>query len=133
LTIRAGTKSGERGVRDSAIWRVREVWYILVYITYFSEDLSMADSEERSEPGVRAKLFWNGRSQAVRLPKEFRFEGDEVEIRREGNAVILEPVRRREWPKGFFEDLRAHAHLFEDLEVPPPLPPGGTEVDFDEE
>jgi len=39
-----------------------------------------------------AKLFWSGRSQAVRLPKEFRFEGDEVRIRRHGNAVILEPV-----------------------------------------
>lgn len=40
----------------------------------------------------RAKVFWNGRSQAVRLPKEFRFEGDEVAIRREGDLVILEPV-----------------------------------------
>jgi antitoxin VapB len=39
-----------------------------------------------------AKLFWSGRSQAVRLPKEFRFEGDEVRIRRHGNTVILEPV-----------------------------------------
>lgn len=37
-----------------------------------------------------AKLFWNGRSQAVRLPKEFRFEGKEVRIRREGGRVILE-------------------------------------------
>lgn len=41
---------------------------------------------------VTAKVFWSGRSQAVRLPKEFRFEGDEVRIRRRGNAVILEPV-----------------------------------------
>ncbi|MBX9748464.1 MAG: type II toxin-antitoxin system VapB family antitoxin [Roseococcus sp.] len=39
-----------------------------------------------------AKLFWTGRSQAVRLPKEFRFEGEAVRIRRQGNAVILEPV-----------------------------------------
>lgn len=39
-----------------------------------------------------AKLFWSGRSQAVRLPKAFRFEGDTVRIRRHGNAVILEPV-----------------------------------------
>lgn len=39
-----------------------------------------------------AKLFWTGRSQAVRLPKEFRFEGGEVRIRRQGDAVILEPV-----------------------------------------
>lgn len=39
-----------------------------------------------------AKLFWSGRSQAVRLPKDFRFEGEEVRIRRHGNAVILEPA-----------------------------------------
>lgn len=39
-----------------------------------------------------AKLFWSGRSQAVRLPKAFRFEGDEVRIRRHGQAVILEPI-----------------------------------------
>lgn len=39
-----------------------------------------------------AKVFWSGRSQAVRLPKEFRFDADEVRIRKHGNAVILEPV-----------------------------------------
>jgi len=39
-----------------------------------------------------AKIFWTGRSQAVRLPKSFRFEGDEVRIRRHGNAVVLEPI-----------------------------------------
>jgi antitoxin VapB len=39
-----------------------------------------------------AKLFWSGRSQAVRLPKDFRFAGEEVRIRRHGNSVILEPV-----------------------------------------
>lgn len=36
-----------------------------------------------------AKLFQNGQSQAVRLPKEFRFEGDNVFIKKMGNAVIL--------------------------------------------
>lgn len=39
-----------------------------------------------------AKIFKSGRSQAVRLPKEFRFEGTEVRIRRKGAAVILEPI-----------------------------------------
>jgi antitoxin VapB len=39
-----------------------------------------------------AKIFWSGRSQAVRLPKDFRFQGEEVRIRRHGNAVILEPL-----------------------------------------
>lgn len=41
---------------------------------------------------VIAKLFRNGRSQAVRLPKEFRFEGDRVRVRRVGEGVLLEPV-----------------------------------------
>ena len=39
-----------------------------------------------------AKLFRNGQSQAVRLPKEFRFEGDEVFIKRSGNVVVLIPA-----------------------------------------
>jgi antitoxin VapB len=39
-----------------------------------------------------AKLFQNGRSQAVRLPKEFRLQGKEVKISRQGNKIILEPI-----------------------------------------
>ena len=39
-----------------------------------------------------AKLFKTGRSQAVRLPKEFRFKGDEVRISRHGSGVLLEPI-----------------------------------------
>ncbi|MGH7081032.1 MAG: antitoxin [Acetobacteraceae bacterium] len=39
-----------------------------------------------------ARVFWSGRSQAVRLPKAFRFESETVRIRRHGRAVILEPV-----------------------------------------
>jgi len=39
---------------------------------------------------AEAKLFWNGRSQAVRLPKEFRFKGDSVNIRRVEGGVLLE-------------------------------------------
>jgi antitoxin VapB len=38
-----------------------------------------------------AKLFKNGRSQAVRLPKEFQFSGEDVYIRKHGDAVILVP------------------------------------------
>ena len=39
-----------------------------------------------------AKLFKNGQSQAVRLPKEFRFEGEEVFIKKTGNVVVLIPT-----------------------------------------
>ena len=42
--------------------------------------------------GNTAKVFMTGRSQAIRLPKEFRFKSNEVRIRKEGNAVILEPL-----------------------------------------
>ncbi len=38
------------------------------------------------------KLFKHGRSQAVRLPKEFRMPGTEVRVRRIGHAVLLEPI-----------------------------------------
>lgn len=41
-----------------------------------------------------AKLFKHGRSQAVRLPKEFRLPGDEVRVRRVGRGILLEPIVR---------------------------------------
>jgi antitoxin VapB len=46
-----------------------------------------------------AKLFRNGRSQAVRIPREFRFECDEVIVRQVGNGVLLEPkiANVRQW------------------------------------
>ena len=50
-----------------------------------------------STPGV-AKVFTTGRSQAVRLPKAFRFDTKEVTIEREGDAVIMRPKRTEdEW------------------------------------
>jgi antitoxin VapB len=39
-----------------------------------------------------AKLFMNGRSQAVRLPQQFRFAGDRVRVRRMGRGILLEPI-----------------------------------------
>ena len=39
-----------------------------------------------------AKVFWSGRSQAVRLPREFRFDSEQVRIRRHGRAIVLEPI-----------------------------------------
>jgi antitoxin VapB len=51
----------------------------------------------------RAKVFWTGRSQAVRLPKEYRFDTDTVRVHREGAAVILEPVD--DWPEGYRESF----------------------------
>lgn len=44
-------------------------------------------------PTSIAKVFMSGRSQAVRLPKEFRLPGSEVRIRRVGDAIVLEPIQ----------------------------------------
>jgi antitoxin VapB len=55
-----------------------------------------------------ARLFPNGQSQAVRLPKEFRFEGEWVYIQRAGNAVVLLP-HHAPW-----ETLVASLELFTD-------------------
>jgi antitoxin VapB len=52
---------------------------------------------------TEAKVFWTGRSQAVRLPKEFRFETATVSVRREGQAVVLEPTH--DWPRGYVESF----------------------------
>ena len=50
-----------------------------------------------------AKLFTNGRSQAVRLPKEYRFSGNDVYIKKIGNMVILLP-KENPW-ESFFDSL----------------------------
>ena len=64
-----------------------------------------------------AKVFRSGNSQAVRLPKEFRFpEGtEEVAIRRQGTRLILEPVRNEEWPDDFWS---AFGEMSPDFERP---------------
>lgn len=59
-----------------------------------------------------AKLFWNGRSQAVRMPKEFRFEGDRVYVKRVGNAMGLVPYRDS-W-RSLFESLEQFSDDFMD-------------------
>jgi antitoxin VapB len=53
---------------------------------------------------ANAKVFWSGNSQAVRLPKELRFPPgtEEVEIHRDGEALVLKVRRRNEWPADFW-------------------------------
>jgi len=66
--------------------------------------------------GARAKLFNNGGSQAVRLPKSYRFPDDqrEVAVRRSGRKIILEPAD--EWPDEFLACLGAWN---DEIERPP--------------
>ena len=62
----------------------RDVYTSDIYI-HDSRGAQMADSQI-------ATLFRNGGSQAVRLPREFRFSGDHVRVRRYGRGVLLEPL-----------------------------------------
>ncbi len=76
---------------------------------------------------VTAKLFANGRSQAVRLPKEFRMPGTEVRIHRDGDRIILEPIPdvprdAKGWPIGFWEDIHRRAAELPDDFIPPDDP-----------
>jgi antitoxin VapB len=64
----------------------------------------MADSALKSGE-VRAKLFTNGRSQAVRLPKEFRFEGTEVRVSAVPGGVLLQPIEHKREPFKSAEEL----------------------------
>jgi virulence-associated protein VagC len=59
------------------------------------------------------------------LPKEFRFEGREVYIRREGESVILEPTRKTRWPADFWDAFTP------DPEFATPDPLATADVDLD--
>ena len=87
-----------------------------------------------SDSGI-AKIFQHGRSQAVRLPKEFRLPGKEVRVRRHGQGILLEPLAPS------IEDIRAvfaeidritgGEFLPEGRPEQPPMPPD--EPMFDDE
>lgn len=59
--------------------------------------------KKTSSKRVVARVFKTGRSQAVRLPKEFRFDSDRVLVYREGSAVVLEPAR--DWPTEWLDSF----------------------------
>jgi antitoxin VapB len=69
-----------------------------------------------------ARLFTHGRSQAVRLPKEFRLPGDRVRVRHMGDGVLLEPIASD--VEAWFAELDRFADvpLFEDGRNQPPTP-----------
>jgi len=70
-----------------------------------------------------ARIFKSGGSQAVRLPKKFRFDDDEVRIYRVGSKVILEPIKRQ-WSEAFL-GLAGSAEDFpypQDFESADPAP-----------
>lgn len=79
----------------------------------------------------KAKLFSHGGSQAVRLPKEFRFEGVEVRIRKDGDKVILEPVMR-DLAAIWAELDRLAEEAGDEFPNRPPQPPADAPVSFDD-
>ena len=81
-----------------------------------------------------AKLFTHGRSQAVRLPKEFRLPGKEVSVRRVGRGVLLEPIEVDAADiREIFARLARYRDIpfMEDGRRQPPMPPPD-DVSFDE-
>ena len=71
-----------------------------------------------------AKLFKNGSSQAVRLPRAFRLPGKEASIRREGDKIILEPLVATRWPRNFLRSIRIADKAFgrpPQGDLPPPV------------
>ena len=69
-----------------------------------------------------AKVFKNGRSQAVRIPKEFRLDADEVLIERKGKKLILTPRHKRVW-RTWAEYWDNAPRLSDDFPVNLPDPP----------
>jgi virulence-associated protein VagC len=55
----------------------------------------------------RGKVFWTGRSQAIRIPRAFRVSTAEVNVRKQGSSLVLEPVELETdemgWPRAFWE------------------------------
>ena len=72
-----------------------------------------------------AKIFKHGRSQAVRLPEEFRMPGAEVRVRRIGRAVLLEPLDEPFDVKAWFAKLDEYLDepFMPDGRQQPPMPP----------
>ena len=82
-----------------------------------------------------AKLFMHGRSQAVRLPKEFRFEGTEVRVSKIGDKVILEPMEKAPFDvtawRARLDELGAQDFLPKGVPDDPPSLGPNDEVAFD--
>src|SRR5215212_8371123 len=85
-------------------------WYLsLVSITGIYHWYLSPGPVMTSDTGT-AKLFKHGRSQAVRLPKEFRMPGTEVRVRRIGRGVLLEPIDVPFDIKAWFAKIDEYLH-----------------------
>jgi antitoxin VapB len=103
-------------------------------VYHFGAPRMTAPAKKAAEGGATAKLFLHGRSQAVRLPKEFRLPGTEVRVSKVGNKVILEPMEKPPFDAEAFwaklDALGARDFLIDGLPDDPPLPPDD-DISFD--
>jgi antitoxin VapB len=93
-----------------------------------------ANADKPNDKKPTAKIFMHGRSQAVRLPKEFRFEGTEVRVSKVGDKVILEPMEKppfdvKSW-RANLDALGARDFLPDGLPDDPPVEPDDA-ISFD--
>ncbi len=83
--------------------------------------------------GQRVKVFRNGRSRAVRIPKALDFEGDEVIVRKEPDGTLtLTPIRPKMTPKELVAWLRSQPPLDVEWEEIEDRPPGPIDLDLPE-
>jgi antitoxin VapB len=88
---------------------------------------------DRTRPGRKVKVFMNGRSRAVRIPKEFEFPGDEVVMRKDDDGTLtLEPVRAKRSPRELVEWLRAQPPLEDEIGEIEDFPPKPVNLDIPE-
>lgn len=77
-----------------------------------------------TSPERHVRVFRNGRNQAVRIPREFEFPGDEAIMRKEGDRLIIEPAP----PKSLLAVLSMLTPLREDFPAIHDLPPDPTDL-----
>ncbi|MCY3933393.1 MAG: AbrB/MazE/SpoVT family DNA-binding domain-containing protein [Acidobacteria bacterium] len=84
----------------------------------------MPNVDERAEPGAArvARLFRNGRNQALRIPREFELDADEVTIHREARRLIIEPIDRKPSIAEVLAGLEPLEEDFLEIEDPPTTP-----------
>lgn len=68
------------------------------------------------------KIFRNGRNRAVRIPREFDFPGDDAIMRKEGDLIVIEPVKQVSSLKAWLATLEPVEEEWPQIDDPPPEP-----------
>ena len=76
----------------------------------------MTKPDPQAPGGRRVRLFRNGRSQAVRIPKEMEFPGEEVVVRKEGTRIVIDPAPTKSGLLSALASLRATDEQLPDVD-----------------